>query len=51
MIQMETILNVADNSGAKRIKCVKVAVTPSVVTPALPTSSLALSRRLLQVVR
>ena len=24
MIQMETILNVADNSGARRVKCVKV---------------------------
>ena len=24
MIQMETMLNVADNSGAKRVKCVKV---------------------------
>ncbi len=24
MIQMETMLNVADNSGAKRVKCIKV---------------------------
>ena len=24
MIQMETMLNVADNSGARRVKCVKV---------------------------
>jgi large subunit ribosomal protein L14 len=24
MIQMETVLDVADNSGAKRVKCVKV---------------------------
>ena len=24
MIQMESVLNVADNSGAKRVKCVKV---------------------------
>jgi len=24
MIQMETILNVADNSGAKKVKCIKV---------------------------
>ncbi len=24
MIQMETQLNVADNSGAKRVKCIKV---------------------------
>lgn len=24
MIQMESVLNVADNSGAKRVKCIKV---------------------------
>ena len=24
MIQMESMLNVADNSGAKRVKCIKV---------------------------
>ncbi|HXK55144.1 MAG TPA: uL14 family ribosomal protein, partial [Gammaproteobacteria bacterium] len=24
MIQMQTILNVADNSGARRIQCIKV---------------------------
>ncbi|MDQ6974043.1 MAG: uL14 family ribosomal protein, partial [Mariprofundaceae bacterium] len=24
MIQTETVLNVADNSGARRIKCIKV---------------------------
>ncbi|MCC6103311.1 MAG: uL14 family ribosomal protein, partial [Olegusella sp.] len=24
MIQMETMLNVADNSGARRVKCIKV---------------------------
>lgn len=24
MIQMETVLNVADNSGAKKVKCIKV---------------------------
>ena len=24
MIQMQTIMNVADNSGAKRIQCIKV---------------------------
>jgi len=24
MIQMQTVLNIADNSGAKRVKCIKV---------------------------
>ncbi len=24
MIQMETVLNVADNSGARKVKCIKV---------------------------
>ena len=43
MIQMETMLNVADNSGARREKCVKVLGGSSVVT-ALPTSLLALFR-------
>ena len=36
MIQQETFLNVADNSGAKRIQCIRVlgttAVTPTSVT-------------------
>jgi len=27
MIQMETILNIMDNSGAKNVKCIKVPKT------------------------
>ena len=33
MIQMQTVLDAADNSGARRVQCIKVLGGPSVVTP------------------
>ena len=32
MIQQESYLRVADNTGAKEIKCIRVLVVPSVAT-------------------
>lgn len=34
MIQEQTMLNVADNSGARRVMCIKVLVVRTVATQA-----------------
>lgn len=39
MIQTQSMLDVADNSGARRVMCIKVLAVPTVVTPASVTSS------------
>jgi ribosomal protein L14 len=39
MIQVETQLDVADNSGAKRVSCIKVLGGSAAVTPRSATSS------------
>ena len=39
MIQMQSRLDVADNTGAKSVMCIKVLAVPSVATPASVTSS------------
>ena len=45
MIQMQTRLNVADNTGAKEVMCIKVlGGTPPALRPAWATSSSAASR-------
>jgi len=33
MIQMESILDVADNTGARAVICIKVLAAPSAATP------------------
>ena len=47
MIQMQSLLNVADNSGARSVQCIKVLGVPIGVTPALGTSSRCLSKTLI----
>ncbi len=49
MIQQETQLKVADNSGAKRVKCFKVLGGPDVVTLMSAISSSVLSKKLIQM--
>jgi large subunit ribosomal protein L14 len=39
MIQMQTMLDVADNTGARYVMCIKVLGGSSVATPVLVTSS------------
>lgn len=37
MVQMQTYLNVADNSGAKRVQCIKVLGGSIAMLPVLVT--------------
>ena len=39
MVQAESILDVADNSGARKVLCIKVLGAPSGATPRSGTSS------------
>jgi ribosomal protein L14 len=45
MIQMQSNLDVADNSGAKRVQCIKVLGGSKRRTPAWATSSSSRSRK------
>ena len=43
---MQSILDVADNTGARSVMCIKVLAAPSAAMPALATSSRSASRML-----
>ncbi len=46
MVQMQTYLKVADNTGAKELKCIRVWAAPARDTPTSVTSSSALRKKL-----